>query len=152
VLAQLGPFLEQLNPILTWLSLHQPLVSDFISNGAAGIAARTLTFAGNGVGHYLRQFQPMGPETLSFWAVRDPNNRGNTYPDPLWLADSRNLQRNNFAAWDCANTGAPGDGSVSADPTPVAGHPACWVQDPPGALLGQPQRFPHIVASHYSSK
>ena len=34
LLASVGPFLEQLNPILTWLSLHQQLTSDFISNGA----------------------------------------------------------------------------------------------------------------------
>ena len=41
LLASLGPFLEQLNPMLSWLSLHQQLIADFISNGAAGIAAKT---------------------------------------------------------------------------------------------------------------
>ena len=40
LLGALGPFLEQLNPILSWLSLHQQLIADFISNGATGIAAR----------------------------------------------------------------------------------------------------------------
>jgi phospholipid/cholesterol/gamma-HCH transport system substrate-binding protein len=78
LLGSLGPFLEQLNPILTWLSGHQQLISDFISNGAAGIAATTKSFGGDGVGHYLRQFSPVGPETLSFAPTRDPNNRGNT--------------------------------------------------------------------------
>ena len=60
LLASLGPFLEQLNPVLSWLSLHQQLIADFISNGAAGIAAKTTSFSGDGTGHYLRQFQPAG--------------------------------------------------------------------------------------------
>src|SRR5246127_3222908 len=55
VLASLGPFLEQLNPVLTWLSLHQQLISDFVSNLPSGLAATTKSFSGNGVGHYLRQ-------------------------------------------------------------------------------------------------
>ncbi len=38
LLGSLGPFLEQLNPVLTWLSLHQQLIADLISNGAAGLA------------------------------------------------------------------------------------------------------------------
>jgi virulence factor Mce-like protein len=151
LLGQLGPFLEQLNPILTWLSLHQPLISDFISNGASGIAAKTTSFAGNGNGHYLRQFQPKGVETLSFWPTRDPNNRGNDYPPPIWLADPADLSTAAFPNWDCNNTGAPGDGSVSAQSGP-AGHPACRVAAPQGALVGQPQKFPHILAAHYPNK
>jgi virulence factor Mce-like protein len=63
LLGSVGPFLAQLNPVLTWLSLHQQLITDFISNGAAGLAAKTTSFAGDGTGHYLRQFPPIGPET-----------------------------------------------------------------------------------------
>ncbi len=39
LLDQLGPFLEQLNPILVWLGGHQQLISDFISDGAPGFFA-----------------------------------------------------------------------------------------------------------------
>jgi phospholipid/cholesterol/gamma-HCH transport system substrate-binding protein len=163
MLASLGPFLEQLNPILTWLSLHQQLISDFISNGAAGLAAKTTSFAGNGTGHYLRQFQPVGPETLSYAANRDPSNRGNTYPPPLWLADARAFSDGgkhpgDFAlpAWDCNNTGAPGDGSVAAGPgvpsVTQTATPGCWVAPPLAALLGQSGKFPHLTAAHYSNK
>jgi phospholipid/cholesterol/gamma-HCH transport system substrate-binding protein len=163
LLASLGPFLEQLNPILSWLSLHQQLIADFISNGAAGIAAKTTTFGGGGTGHYLRQFQPVGPETLSFAATRDPNNRGNTYPPPLWLADPNDFtaagkSASSFAlpSWDCNNTGAPGDGSQPANPgtgsvTQTAA-PACWVAPPLGKLVGQSGKFPHINQAHYSNK
>ena len=78
LLASTGTFLEQLNPILSWLSDHQQLTSDFISNGAAGLAAKTTSFGGGGTGHYLRQFSPVGPETLSFAANRDAAE----FPDP----------------------------------------------------------------------
>lgn len=163
VLGALGPFLEQLNPILVWLSEHQQLTSDFITNGAAGLAATTNAFPGAQVGHYLRQFQPIGPETLSLQTTnRDPSNRGNTYPPPLWLADPLDFTDGgrypgNFAlpAWDCNNTGAPGDGSQPASgqaTTFSTGSPACWVAPPLGPLVGQNLKFPHITAAHYSSR
>jgi virulence factor Mce-like protein len=147
LLGALGPFLSQLNPILHWLSLHQQLISDFISNGASGIAAKTASFSGNGIGHYLRQFSPVGPETLSFAPTRNAGNRGNTYPPPLWLADPTVFQKGNLPSWDCKNSGGP----VTADPTPApAGREACWVAPTlPGAAPGQ---IPHIGPAHYSSK
>jgi phospholipid/cholesterol/gamma-HCH transport system substrate-binding protein len=152
LLGSLGPFLEQLNPILNWLALHQQLISDFISNGAYGLAAKTVSFAGGGVGHYLRQFSPVGPETLSFAPNRDPGNRGNTYPPPLWLADPQVLQKGNLPSFDCGNTGAGGDGSVSATPQPAPlGREACWVAPPLPGSSG-PGKIPHITAAQYSSK
>ena len=148
LLGSLGPFLEQLNPILTWLSGHQQLISDFISNGAAGISATTKSFSGGGIGHYLRQFAPVGPETLSFAPQRDPNNRGNTYPGSLWLANAQNLIKGNFPSWDCANTGAGGNGTTKGNP--ATNTPACWVAPTlPGAAPG---KIPRITQAQYSSK
>jgi phospholipid/cholesterol/gamma-HCH transport system substrate-binding protein len=150
-LGSLGTFLEQLNPILGWLSDHQQLISDFISNGASPIAATTTSFSG-GVGHYLRQFSPTGAETLSLAPNRDSNNRGNTYPGPVWLANPQIFSKGNFPAWDCKNTGAGGDGSVGASGS--AGTPgsqeACWVAPTlPGA---QPGQIPHLLQASYPSK
>ncbi|HEX8976862.1 MAG TPA: MlaD family protein [Solirubrobacteraceae bacterium] len=161
LLASLGPFLEQLNPIFTWLSLHQQLISDFISNGAGSLAARTTPAPGSGsTGHYLKQFGPVGAETLSFFANRDPNNRGNTYPPPLWLADPRVFSAGghfpgSFAlpSWDCTNAG--GDKPAAGTPTQFTeGQQACWTAPPLSQLLHQnnPSRFPHVTAAHYSSK
>ncbi len=154
MLGSVGTFLEQLNPILGWLSLHQQLISDFISQGGATLSATTTSFSGGGIGHYLRQFSPTGPETLSFAANRDANNRGNTYPAPLWQADPRNPQNGNFASWDCKNTGAPGDGSepASGPPAPAPGSTeACWVAPAlPGA--SGPSQIPHILAAQYPDK
>jgi phospholipid/cholesterol/gamma-HCH transport system substrate-binding protein len=154
MLGSLGTFLEQLNPILGWLSLHQQLISDFISQGGATLAATTTSFSGGGIGHYLRQFSPTGPETLSFATNRDPNNRGNTYPPPLWLADPNDAAKGNFPAWDCKNTGAPGDGSTPASgpPAPAPGsNEACWVAPRLPGAAGQYQ-IPHILAAKYPSK
>jgi phospholipid/cholesterol/gamma-HCH transport system substrate-binding protein len=160
LLASLGPFLEQLNPIFGWLEQHQQLTSDFISNGATGIAAKTTAFGGSGLtcsgqpcGHYLRQFGPVGPETLALYTSRPATNRGDTYPPPLWLADPTVLKKSNLPSWDCKNTGAPGDGSVSAiiSAAPGTSRPACWVAPPlPGTKT--PSTLPHITAAHYSSK
>ncbi len=152
LLRSVGPFLSELNPILTWLSGHQQLLSDFISAGAAGLASKTVAFGGGSVGHYLRQFSPVGTETLSLSTTRDRFNRGDTYPGPIWLADPNYLKQNNLGAFDCKNTGAPGDGSVSSDgqPAPV-GRPACWVQP---KLPGAPSQYqiPQITKATYSSR
>jgi virulence factor Mce-like protein len=158
MLGALGPFLEQLNPIINWIQLHQQLTSDFISQGASGLAAQTTAFGGNescnGVpcGHYLRQIAPNGPETTTYQSTRDVNNRGNTYPPPLWLADPKNFSAGgsfpgNFTlpAWDC---GPSGGGSRPV----TGGSPACYLAPNLGPLIGQPQRFPHVTAAQYSNK
>ncbi len=167
LLGSLGPFLSQLNPVLTWLSLHQQLISDFISNGAGAVSGTTSAFAGpnGGTGHYLRQFAPAGAETLVFAPTRDADNRGNTYPPPLWLADPKAFSaggqyKGSFAlpAWDCANTGAPGDGQRPAGTTAPGltsqGKQACWVAPNLSGLIGQnnASRFPNINARTYSKK
>ena len=169
LLASVGPFLEQLNPVLTWLSQHQQLISDFISNGASGIAATTTSFSGNGTGHYLRQFAPVGAETLSFSPTRDPDNRGNTYPPPLWLGNPASFTAGgkypgSFAlpSWDCNNTKAPGNGEQPAGAAPPTGlvltfpqgQQACWVAPNLSNVIGQnnASRFPQIRRATYSNK
>jgi ABC-type transporter Mla subunit MlaD len=154
LLDQLGPFLEQLNPIFSWISEHQQLTSDFISAGGASVFPRTNTFGGNGTGHYLRQFSPSGPETLSLAPTRDANNRGNNYPAPLWLPSGDFAQQDfahgNMPAWDCKNTGAGGDGSTAATAGPTAQQP-CWVQP---LLPGSQRQYqtPPFNAARYSKK
>ena len=153
LLASLDPFLEQLNPILDWLSLHQQLISDFISVGAVGLAAKTTAYGGSGLtcggvpcGHYLRQFSPIGPQTSGLAGRRDVNSRGNTYPPSLWLADPQSFTAGgnfpgSFAlpSWDCKPTGAPGNGSRPATTTIQA----CWVAPPlPGAKAGPDPSHP----------
>jgi virulence factor Mce-like protein len=138
LLDQLGPFLEQLNPIFDWLGLHQQLTSDF-------------TFGGNGTGHYLRQFGPTGPETLSLAPKRDQNNRGNNYPSPLWLPSGNTSvgPNGNLPAWDCKNSST--GGNTSGTPSGPNAEQPCWVQP---VLPGSPQQYKvaPISPAKYSSK
>lgn len=154
LLAATGSFLEQLNPILSWLSLHQQLVSDFISNGGAAMAATTTSFAGSSPGHYLRQESPTGPETLSFAQNRDANNRGNTYPPPTWLDNMANFTNGDYPAFDCTNSGAGGNGTTAgtggSSSSPGAEQP-CWVAPLLPGASAQSQ-IPHIGAATYSNK
>lgn len=156
LLDSLGPFLGELNPILDWLSLHQQLISDFITAGGASLFPRTTTFGDIGTGHYLRQFGPSGNETLSFQSTRDPNNRGNTYPEPLWLpaGEPKDFTLGNLPAWDCRNTGAGGSGATTGT-TGQTGQPTaeqpCWFQPPIKGAPG-PYKIPALKAQRYSSK
>lgn len=150
LLGSLGPFLDQLNPIIDWLSLHQQLLSDFISDGAGALGAKTTVFGGDSVGHYLRQIGPTGAETLSIYQNRDANNRGDTYPDPLWLANPRNFIENTFASWDCGNTGSSANGGQVSEVPGTLGHQACWIAPTlPGATAGH---IPELQAAMYSKK
>jgi len=148
VFDSLGPFLEELNPVLGWIGGHQQVTSDFITNGGDGFFARTTSVGGGGTGHYLRQFGPAGPETLAFYTNRDANNRGNTYPSPLWLSQVFNAGGNYpgdwaFPAWDCRNTGGNHPSSSSLQ--------ACWTQPQQSGAPGQ-YKVPAIPQATYSSK
>lgn len=155
LLGAVGPFLEQLNPILSWLSLHQQLTSDFISLAASATAAKTNLFPHDtGTGHYLRSYAP--PQLSAFTrpaTQRDPNNRGNTYPPSLWVGSPSAFSAGgkfpgSFAlpSWDCTNAGGP----KPATPTVSANTQACWMAPTlPGAKPGQ---IPHILRAHYPSR
>ncbi|MDQ6775502.1 MAG: MlaD family protein [Actinomycetota bacterium] len=147
LLSSLGPFLEQVNPILNWLSLHQQLISDFISIGGGALAGKTTSFSG-GTGHYLPQYTAFGPQSLAIYPSRLPTNRGNTYPPPVGGQGAALSAHGIAASWDCSNTGAPGDGSIP----PGAGTVPCWVAPPLGNLIGEPTKSAQIQPATYPSK
>jgi phospholipid/cholesterol/gamma-HCH transport system substrate-binding protein len=144
LLGQLGPFLEQFNPIFTWLSTHQQLVADFIADPATALQATTAGGAG-GTGHYLRTMSPLGPDVIGLLNNRTPDNRGTTYPPPLWLPsgnDPSYWANNVLPSWDCNNTGGP-----VAEINPIQS--ACWVQSALGPLIGQSGRMAHVLQANY---
>jgi virulence factor Mce-like protein len=147
LLGSVGPFLEQLNPILNWLSLHQQLISDFFSIGGGALAAKTTSYSG-GVGHYLPQFAMLGPESLAIYPTRSPTNRGNTYPPPLAGQGAALSAHGILPSWDCNNTGTGGDGSVP----PGDNNVPCWVAAPLGNLIGESTKSAQIQPATYSSK
>jgi phospholipid/cholesterol/gamma-HCH transport system substrate-binding protein len=155
LLAELGPFLGQINPIFEYFELNQWLVADFLNFGAAALAAKT-TSPGGGTGHYLRQFGPLGAESVAMYRERLPSNRGNSYFQPLSLAASQADGGRTYdhfkitGQFDCRNSGQR--------PAPTNGQPGCWVQNhnpfDPHKFTFQNRvqgSFPHVEANDYGS-
>ncbi len=157
LLGELGPFLGQINPIFKYFEASQWQVADFLSFGAAALSAKTQS-PGGGTGHYLRQFGPLGSESVGIWRERAPTNRGNSYFQPLSLAESKasaGRAYNKFkitGQFDCANSGEK--------PAPTDGSPGCLVQNrnpfDPGhkfSFNGKQIQgaFPHVEADDYSA-
>ena len=140
-LAELTPFLQQINPILQYLEASQFQVSDFITNGAAALADTEPSTSG-GVGHYLRQFGPLGAESLAIHRERLKTNRGNAYPGPLALFGDLE-GKGIFPNYDCKPSAAarsrrPRATRAAASPTP---------QDFGQGVQGT---FPHVHEADYA--
>jgi virulence factor Mce-like protein len=140
LLDRLHPFLGQLNPILQYLELSQLQVSDFISYGGAALADTTVS-PGGGVGHYLRQFGPLGPESAAIYPQRLRTNRGQTYVGPQQLFGPEAMDYLISPSSDCRNAGG--------DTKPSDGTPGCWKHGGipfQGRIQGD---FPHVEAEDY---
>jgi virulence factor Mce-like protein len=146
MLGALGPFLKQLNPALQYLEYQQLMTADFISNGAAALADTTGTVTDQEVGHYLRQFGPVGPETVGMYAQRPSGSRGNAYPRPDALTGEQRDRYMMFGNFDCKNAG--GERMTQVPDTSDA--PSCFVQQPPAWPPGNTNPYPHITAANYS--
>ena len=125
LLGALQPFLEQLNPILEWLEYHQITAADFISNGAGALADTIPTRNSFERGHYLRQFGPIGAESVAMYGQRPANARGNAYLNPGAIQGPEHARRMIFPNFDCANTGEPGDGSYQTQVPDTRDAPSC---------------------------
>jgi virulence factor Mce-like protein len=140
LLAAMLPFLEELNPVLQYLELSQWQVSDFLSFGAAALAAKTAA-PGGGVGHYLRQFGPIGPESAAIYRERPSFDRGNSYPQPVDLYGPKGGRYKIVPQWDCVPSGGPRE--------PSGDQPGCFT-NPNITFQGRVQgRFPHVERAHY---
>ena len=150
-LGSLGTFLEQLNPILGWLSDHQQLISDFISNGASPIAATTTSFSATASATTCAssrrparrrcRSRPTATRTTaatptpgpSGWPIRRYSPRATSR-----RGTARTPARAATAPWASGSAGTPGS------------QEACWVAPAlPGASQGQ---IPHLLQASYPSK
>ena len=150
LLANLDPFLEQLNPLLQWLEYYQHQTADFISNGAAALAAVSGGQAPGTIGHYLRQIGPLGAESLAAFPTRLPSDRGNSYLPPIFSQTPQAVQNSIFPNFDCSPSGGP----VTPQDSNVPGQSrvGCFVAPPGG---GSPQysgggRLAHIQGANYN--
>ena len=134
-LAELTPFLQQINPILQYLEASQFQVSDFITNGAAALADTEPSTSG-GVGHYLRQIGP-GRRREPGDPSRAPEARTAATPTAGPLALFGDLEgKGIFPNYDCK----PSGGEVA----PTEGNPGCRVADKQDFGQGLQGSFPHV--------
>jgi virulence factor Mce-like protein len=133
----LEPYLGEVNPLLDWVGHHSYTLTDMLSNLGVATSARTASRNPQATGHYLRQFGPTGVESFGAHRTRLDTNRGNTYLNPLTLAQRIQGQSGITAAWDCANA-EEGSG------------PKCRV-DAPYTFQGVTARFPHVRPETYRS-
>ncbi len=109
LLGSLGPFLEQLNPVLQ-LAVGPP-AADLGLHLGRWLGARGQAPAPTTAGQATRcrRSRSSGPRRCRSDGSRAPTNRGNTYRPPVWGADPTALNSNIDAAappeWDCNNAG-----------------------------------------------
>jgi phospholipid/cholesterol/gamma-HCH transport system substrate-binding protein len=141
LLAELGPFLSQFNPFLNWIGVHVHTLSDMFANLGVATAAKVKNPQPGTVGHYLRQFGPIGPESLAVQRTRSATNRGNAYLNPLGVANSPEAARFKILpAFDCDNAGGERLPSDTA--------PGCRVQVP-YPHDGRATRYPQLRERAY---
>jgi phospholipid/cholesterol/gamma-HCH transport system substrate-binding protein len=138
-LAETGPLLQQLNPVVEFLELYQATFTNFISIGASALKIQVAKPQGQDQtnGHALPQMIVLGSQSLPT-LQRSSDNRGNAYFGPDALKFSQ--KAGDFLIppnWDCDHVGGEQRPGSS---------PGCWVQ-PPVQFGGRTQRFPQVRAA-----
>jgi phospholipid/cholesterol/gamma-HCH transport system substrate-binding protein len=80
LLAQLDPFLRNLNPVFKYLSLYKREIATLFANDTATTQATDQI--GERRVHYLRLTSPVNPEALAVYPQRLGSSRGNPYIAP----------------------------------------------------------------------
>ena len=127
-------YLQELNPIISFLNYYQEQVSDFIMNGSGSISGQLPPLNDQtGPRHYLRQMSIINSRGLAFNSQRQSFDRGNAYPAPNYLrrANAFGIQE----AWDCKPIGVKRE--------PSAGEPPCYIA--PGSLWDG-NKYPRLVS------
>jgi phospholipid/cholesterol/gamma-HCH transport system substrate-binding protein len=134
VLEALGPFLDELNPILSYFNFNQEVITTFMASPASALAGHEPFGDLIPRNHYLPQIAAIDGRSFERYTRRPPYDRGNAYIAPNAYARAATLGVvETFGS--CANTGS---GEVR-DPQPAGGPgthaaPPCFVQPP--SLLG----------------
>ena len=138
-LAELGPFLQQVTPILEFLELYQAQVSDFLNVGPTALAAKRAVPAGSkSQGHVLPQLVVLGDQSFP-QQERAADNRGNAYLAPDGQdGDGFRTPSLILPSFDCKNAG--GEQPATED------DPGCLVQRPI-PFGGDTQRYPRVEAA-----
>ena len=133
-LESLHIYLQELNPILSFLNYEQQQVADFIMNGAGSLNATFPGVSGEGPRHYLRQFSLINARSQGVATARYDYDRGNSYPAPNYY--KRKKAFGIGESWDCKYNAPKGE-----QRDPRNNYPPCYVQPP---QLYDGKMFPHL--------
>ena len=86
LLAQIDPFLRELNPILDYLGHYKAEIAAFFANDVAATQVTEVPLGSDVPVHYLRTTNPVNPEVLTAWPYRLATNRSNPYTEPRGYA------------------------------------------------------------------
>lgn len=114
LMVNLDPFLANFNPIVRYLGYYKAQAGDFLANPAAGTTGFMPATPGQpNPRHLSRQMTIFNDDSLSMHPARSAVNRSNGYLMPFSIGNQRsNSQSEVFPSFDCANTGAGGNGEV----------------------------------------
>jgi virulence factor Mce-like protein len=88
-LAQLDPFLANLNPVLEFVGMYQRELTAFAANDAAASQAQYTTSSPRkgqaSQGHFLRAMTMFTPDALAYYPNKTVKTRSNAYPVPGWF-------------------------------------------------------------------
>jgi phospholipid/cholesterol/gamma-HCH transport system substrate-binding protein len=128
VFDQLHPFLQELNPILSFANWDQAYLSTFITHGPAAFGATLPPIEEGGPRrHYLRAYGAINDRSISINGSRPIYERGNAYPAPN--AYTRAAPLGIIESFDCAPTGGEVKDPVDNTDTPGGQeYPPCFVQ------------------------
>jgi virulence factor Mce-like protein len=88
LLRAVDPFIRNLNPLLTGLSLYKREFTAFFGNLAASTNGHlTEEIAGEIHPNFLRAMGPLNSESVSTYSSRLNNNRNSAYSPPQWAKD-----------------------------------------------------------------
>ena len=82
LLAATDPLLRQVNPILSFLGPYRRELTAFFANVVAATEATDTPSGSKTQVHYLRQANPLNPESLASYPQRIGSNRSNAYAAP----------------------------------------------------------------------
>jgi virulence factor Mce-like protein len=164
LLAQVDPFLRELNPILDYLGLYKSEIAAFFANDVAATQVTEVPLGSDVPVHYLRTTNPVNPEVLAAWPYRLATNRSNPYTEPRGYAKLKSGLEV-FDDYYCTNNAVAPVSPLASPLVPPAlfqqiqdfvygglsnGNvaPDCKEQTPQGPrLTGTPGVYPHVEAA-----
>lgn len=88
--AQVDPFLRQLNPVLEFVGMYKQELTAFLANDAAAAQAQYTDKNGkHQPGFYLRAMPTLTPDSLAYMGNRTTGSRANAYPVPGAISPDR---------------------------------------------------------------